>query len=74
MLLIKQDYLVRNKYSYSLLGVTFEKKKHGKRKSQVVFFNNGNIHWARVISIVSIYAGKISTTPDKTVETIPSIF
>ena len=60
MLLIKQDYLVRNKYSYSLLGVTFE-KKHGKRKSQVVFFNNGNIHWARVILIVSIYAGKISS-------------
>ena len=38
MLLIKQDYLVRNKYSYSLLGVTFEKKKTWqKKKSSSVF-------------------------------------
>ena len=48
MLPIKQDYLVRNKFSYSLLGVTFEKKKNGKGKNQVVFFNIANMNWARV--------------------------
>ena len=42
MLPIKQDYLAGNKYSYSLLDVTFEKKK------QVLFFNIANMNWARV--------------------------
>ena len=32
MLPIKHDYLARNKYSYSLLGVTFEKKNMAKEK------------------------------------------
>ena len=59
MLPIKQDYLARNKYSYSLLGVTFEKKKTWQKKKSSSDIQHCQHELGTSLFNVNFYAGKI---------------